>query len=87
MNSDQLLSTAEVAAVLRLKPRTVTAWARSGKLAPVRLSQRRLLFRASEIERLVDSADAARQCEPTGEEVCGSADILPHVGDGGACDA
>jgi excisionase family DNA binding protein len=46
---EQLLTPAEVAAMFRVNPKTVTRWARSGKLTAIRTLGGHRRFRASEI--------------------------------------
>lgn len=51
----KLLTLAEVSEALRVSPHTVRSWVRKGRLSPVRLC-RRLLFRTSDLEQLIQSA-------------------------------
>ena len=57
-----LLTPAEVAALFRVSPKTVTRWARSGKLTALRTLGGHRRFRASEVkdllERFEEVADA-----------------------------
>lgn len=55
--SDALLTPAEVAAMFRVNPKTVTRWARSGKLTALRTLGGHRRFRASEIERRLEWAE------------------------------
>lgn len=48
---DALLTPSEVAALFRVNPKTVTRWARAGKLTAIRTLGGHRRFRASEIER------------------------------------
>ena len=48
---DALLTPAEVAALFRVNPKTVTRWARAGKITAVRTLGGHRRFRASEIRR------------------------------------
>ena len=48
---DALLTPAEVAALFRVNPKTVTRWARAGKVTAVRTLGGHRRFRASEIRR------------------------------------
>lgn len=57
--SDALLTPAEVAAMFRVNPKTVTRWARSGKLTALRTLGGHRRFRASEIERRLEWAELA----------------------------
>lgn len=49
--SDALLTPAEVAAMFRVNPKTVTRWARAGKISAVRTLGGHRRFRESEIRR------------------------------------
>ncbi len=48
---DRLLTPAEVAQLFRVNPKTVTRWARAGKLTAIRTLGGHRRFRASEIDR------------------------------------
>ena len=50
-DDDRLLTPAEVARMFRVNPKTVTRWARAGKLTAIRTLGGHRRFRASEIER------------------------------------
>jgi excisionase family DNA binding protein len=55
--ADELLTPAEVAALFRVDPKTVTRWAKKGKIAYVRtLGSHRRYYR-SEIDRLLNSKE------------------------------
>lgn len=47
---EELLTPAEVAALFRVNPKTVTRWARSGKLSSIRTLGGHRRFLASEVE-------------------------------------
>ena len=49
--ADALLTPAEVAALFRVNPKTVTRWARAGKITAIRTLGGHRRFRASEIRR------------------------------------
>ena len=51
---DALLTPAEVAAMFRVNPKTVTRWARAGKLNAIRTLGGHRRFRASEIRAAVE---------------------------------
>ncbi|HLI01528.1 MAG TPA: BldC family transcriptional regulator [Acidimicrobiales bacterium] len=51
---DTLLTPAEVAALFRVNPKTVTRWARAGKITAIRTLGGHRRFRASEIRRCLD---------------------------------
>ena len=49
---EQLLTPSEVAAMFRVNPKTVTRWARAGKLTAIRTLGGHRRFRVSEIQAL-----------------------------------
>jgi len=51
---EALLTPSEVAALFRVNPKTVTRWARAGKITAVRTLGGHRRFRASEIRRALD---------------------------------
>lgn len=58
-----LLTPGEVAALFRVSPKTVTRWARSGKLTALRTLGGHRRFKASEVKELLErfeSVDAVR---------------------------
>ena len=57
MNSDQevLLTPAEVATLFRVDPKTVTRWAKAGKLTAVRTLGGHRRYRQSEVQSLLNS--------------------------------
>ena len=54
MADNELLTPAEVATMFRVNPKTVTRWARAGKISAVRTLGGHRRFRASEIRRFID---------------------------------
>ncbi len=50
LETEDLLTPAEVAAMFRVNPKTVTRWARSGKLTSIRTLGGHRRFLASEVE-------------------------------------
>jgi excisionase family DNA binding protein len=54
---DELLTPAEVAAMFRVNPKTVTRWARSGKLSAIRTLGGHRRFRASEVKHFLEQAE------------------------------
>jgi excisionase family DNA binding protein len=50
---EELLTPAEVAAMFRVNPKTVTRWARSGKISAIRTLGGHRRFRASEVRALL----------------------------------
>jgi len=60
---EELLTPSEVAAMFRVNPKTVTRWARSGKISAIRTLGGHRRFRKSEITRILaegGQADGAR---------------------------
>jgi excisionase family DNA binding protein len=51
---EALLTPSEVAALFRVNPKTVTRWARAGKLTAIRTLGGHRRFRASEIRRILE---------------------------------
>jgi excisionase family DNA binding protein len=51
---EQLLTPSEVAAMFRVNPKTVTRWARAGKLTAIRTLGGHRRFRVSEIRRCLE---------------------------------
>lgn len=56
-SNDALLTPAEVAALFRVNPKTVTRWARAGKITAIRTLGGHRRFRASEIRRCIDEME------------------------------
>ena len=54
---DPLLTPAEVAVLFRVNPKTVSRWARSGKLTSIRTLGGHRRFRASEVRMLVEQSE------------------------------
>ena len=54
---DALLTPAEVAALFRVNPKTVTRWARAGKISAIRTLGGHRRFRASEIRQFLDKVE------------------------------
>jgi excisionase family DNA binding protein len=50
---EELLTPAEVAAMFRVSPKTVTRWHRSGKISAIRTLGGHRRFRANEVRRLL----------------------------------
>lgn len=51
---DTLLTPTEVAEMFRVNPKTVTRWAKSGKISAIRTLGGHRRFRATEISRFLD---------------------------------
>ena len=54
MADNELLTPGEVAVMFRVNPKTVTRWARAGKISAVRTLGGHRRFRASEIRRFLE---------------------------------
>jgi excisionase family DNA binding protein len=57
---DSLLTPAEVAALFRVNPKTVTRWARAGKITAIRTLGGHRRFRASEIRRCLEQLETGQ---------------------------
>ncbi|WP_428347248.1 BldC family transcriptional regulator [Nocardioides sp.] len=55
-DSETLLTPAEVAAMFRVDPKTVTRWAKAGKISSIRTLGGHRRFRETEIRRLLDGS-------------------------------
>lgn len=53
-NNDELLTPSEVAKLFRVDPKTVTRWAKSGKLSSIRTLGGHRRYRASEVRSLLE---------------------------------
>jgi excisionase family DNA binding protein len=58
---DELLTPAEVAQMFRVNPKTVTRWARAGKISAIRTLGGHRRFRAAEIRKLLEEVEEAPQ--------------------------
>jgi excisionase family DNA binding protein len=58
-DTEALLTPAEVAALFRVDPKTVTRWARSGMLTSLRTLGGHRRYRESEVRKLLGQADSA----------------------------
>ncbi len=56
-NQDPLMTPAEVAALFRVDPKTVTRWAKAGRLSSVRTLGGHRRFRESEVRALLHGGD------------------------------
>ena len=54
MDHERLLTPAEVAALFRVDPKTVTRWAKAGKLSSIRTLGGHRRYRESEVRRLLE---------------------------------
>ena len=57
-NQEKLLTPAEVAALFRVDPKTVTRWAKSGKLTSIRTLGGHRRYKESEVKTLLKSIAA-----------------------------
>jgi len=60
---EALLTPSEVAALFRVNPKTVTRWARAGKISAIRTLGGHRRFRASEIRKYLEQVDEANELE------------------------
>jgi excisionase family DNA binding protein len=58
---EQLLTPSEVAAMFRVNPKTVTRWARAGKISAIRTLGGHRRFKASEIQKFLEQVDESEQ--------------------------
>ncbi len=63
---EQLLTPSEVAAMFRVNPKTVTRWARAGKISAIRTLGGHRRFRASEIRKFLEQVDEADRASDAG---------------------
>jgi excisionase family DNA binding protein len=56
MADNELLTPAEVSVMFRVNPKTVTRWARAGRISSVRTLGGHRRFRATEIRRFLEDA-------------------------------
>lgn len=54
---EELLTPSEVASLFRVNPKTVTRWARAGKLTAIRTLGGHRRFRRSEVEKFLAQVD------------------------------
>jgi len=55
--TEELLTPSEVAAMFRVNPKTVTRWARAGRISYIKTLGGHRRFKASEIRRLLADAE------------------------------
>jgi excisionase family DNA binding protein len=58
---EELLTPSEVAKLFRVDPKTVTRWAKAGKLSSIRTLGGHRRYRADEVRRLLDAARTDKQ--------------------------
>ncbi len=56
-DDETLLTPSEVAAMFRVNPKTVTRWARAGKISAIRTLGGHRRFRASEIRNFLENVE------------------------------
>ena len=57
-NAEKLLTPAEVASMFRVDPKTVTRWAKAGKLSSIRTLGGHRRYREAEIRTLIEGSNA-----------------------------
>lgn len=62
-DTEPLLTPAEVAAMFRVDPKTVTRWAKAGKLSSIRTLGGHRRYRESEVRDLLNGVPGQRQAE------------------------
>src|SRR3546814_16333559 len=78
---EALLTPSEVAALFRVNPKTVTRWARSGKLTAIRTLGGHRRFKASEIRRCLEEMSHEPSCDrPPAETGAGRSSEGRRVG-------
>ncbi|MFN8172064.1 MAG: BldC family transcriptional regulator [Candidatus Nanopelagicales bacterium] len=60
---EHLLTPAEVAALFRVDPKTVTRWAKAGKLTSIRTLGGHRRYRSSEVHALLDANTPSRRLD------------------------
>jgi excisionase family DNA binding protein len=60
-DDDALLTPSEVAAMFRVNPKTVTRWARAGKISAIRTLGGHRRFRASEIRQFLEQVEESER--------------------------
>ena len=60
-DDDTLLTPSEVAAMFRVNPKTVTRWARAGKISAISTLGGHRRFRASEIRQFLEQVEQTDQ--------------------------
>lgn len=61
--SEILLTPSEVAAIFRVDPKTVTRWAKSGKLTAIRTLGGHRRYRQSEVQKLLKASESKEGIE------------------------
>lgn len=76
---ETLLTPAEVAALFRVDPKTVTRWAKAGKLSAIRTLGGHRRYRAAEVYALLEGlqGETAPEVPPEGQRPLGPSDAGP----------
>jgi excisionase family DNA binding protein len=77
--NDHLLTPAEVAALFRVDPKTVTRWAKAGKLSSIRTLGGHRRYSATEIRSLFEASEWAGIVDLTDTEA-GVVDVRDQAG-------
>ncbi len=67
-DSERMLRPREVALLFKVDPKTVTRWAKTGRLKPVTLPSGHRRYRASDVEALMSST--SRRARPVSQHTC-----------------
>lgn len=67
-DAEPLLTPAEVAAMFRVDPKTVTRWAKAGKLTSIRTLGGHRRYRESEVRSLLTGQIPQQRVEPEAEQ-------------------
>jgi excisionase family DNA binding protein len=62
---DELMTVAEIAAILKLNPQTIRNWIDAGTLPHLRLGQRRVRVYRSDFDQLIENAATGHQTATT----------------------
>jgi excisionase family DNA binding protein len=62
---DELMTVAEIAAILKLNPQTIRNWIEAGTLPCVRLGQRRVRVYRSDFNQLIENSITGRRTTPS----------------------
>ncbi len=65
---ERMLRPREVALLFKVDPKTVTRWAKSGRLSPVVLPSGHRRYRMSDVETLINAT--SRRARPVGQHTC-----------------
>jgi len=82
MAANELLTPSEVAELFRVNPKTVTRWARAGKISAVRTLGGHRRFPAAEIHRFLEEVG---DLTPGGAAALGRIELAQHLTDDLGC--